>query len=185
MAHPFHLCVGHMRWNADNNVWEVALRIDPGDLETAIASELSTPENVQYVDRSDSKFSEQLTEYLGRYFVLWRTDKEVSPKEFAELLDASAKPSPQGKEESESTKPASDRSTLKWVGMEQEKGWLWVYVELTPPPFEPEKHRLWMVHQLLLVTVDDQTNSVLVEKGPADKFNLQFKLGASFRPFEK
>jgi len=35
-AHPFHVCVGQMTWNAEAKHWEVSLRLHPQDLERSM-----------------------------------------------------------------------------------------------------------------------------------------------------
>lgn len=192
-AHPFHLCVGQMKWNTESKVWEVSLRLHPQDLELAMTNEMFAGDVTKKVSTEDSEFPAQVTEYLGRHFFLRKTPKAMNEVELDAILRAELKtelslqsqPKKGGSAENESSgKPKPERSAVQWVGMEQEKGWLWLHIEVSPPTFEPSREKLWLVHRLLLESVGRQENTISVDPTDSKKFSLQFQQGASFREFK-
>jgi hypothetical protein len=174
-GHPYHVCVGEMDWNAERGRWEVALRLHPSDLQTAISQlagrrmELDgSPEVERWVLR-----------YLCQHFGWVGLDEEERPRplagesaaaaaELGQRLSASSQPSPPEE---------APVAQLSWLGSELEKGWMWLYFEL-PPPVPPETAegsaaterqepplQLGLRHSLLLDLVEDQTNTLVVRVG--------------------
>jgi hypothetical protein len=182
MAHPFHLCVGQMKWNSETQVWEVSLRLHPQDLEAAMTAERATQGATDKASIEDPNFSQDVTRYLQRYFYLRRTPLAMNSQELAAILKSEVTNSGPDKL-NESTDTKSERSSLAWVGMEQERGWLWLHFELKQPVVAPEQQKLWLVHRLLLDTVERQENTLAIESEPSKKFSLQFQLGTEFKEF--
>ncbi len=176
-SHPYHVCVGEMDWNAERGRWEVALRLHPSDLQTAISQlagrrlELDgSPEAEKWVMR-----------YLSQHFGWVGLDADDRPRPLPGQPAVGA--SPAGEGGSSSTGRAASEETplseLSWLGSELEKGWLWLYFELAPPPQATHRKdstaaapgrkdqplRLGLQHSLLLDLVEDQTNTLVVRAG--------------------
>ena len=171
-AHPFHLCVGQMKWNAKSKVWEVSLRLHPQDLEAAIDKELFKDARTNKVGMDDEGFSDVATQYLTSHFFLRRTPQALNKDEFKAIMGSN----PKSREAFD-----SDSSTLKWIGKEQERGWLWIHLELTPPSLDAERQKLWFVHSLLIASVERQENTIAIDPVASEKFSLQFRTGLEFQ----
>ena len=157
-THPFHICIGEMEWNEEAKHWEVALRLHPSDLQTAVrrvsGKQISLPE--------DGKSIPELDAYLEDHFALISIEESKAVGEDdsrrSETLRRIRKEDP-------------DRlSTLKFVGAEHQRGWTWVYLEMTPPK---KQQTLWLIHRLLLEDVEGQTNTLVVRRGD-QKQSLRF-----------
>lgn len=177
-AHPFHLCVGQMKWNQNARAWEVSLRLHPQDLEAAMSSDLFPDDPSKKVSAEDRNFPELVQKYLSQCFFIRRTPFTMSLEETVSVLTAERSSDSTTNKASEIT---ADRSTLKWVGAEQEKGWLWIHLEMKPPEAKKGEHKLWLVHRVLLEHVVRQENTVSVDPAVSPKFALQFKKGEDVR----
>lgn len=173
-AHPFHLCVGQMKWNLDAKVWEVSLRLHPQDLETAMSEDLFKEEPLKRVSIDDDGFPDLATKYLCSNFFVRRSPLAMNNEEFKAGLRSKSKPTLT--EEVDQVE-----STLKWIGMERERGWLWIHVEMTQPSVQVERQKLWLVHRLLLDTVARQENTIAIDPTATKKFSLQFRSGEEFQ----
>lgn len=160
--HPFHICVGEMEWNEGSKKWEVGLRLHPSDLATSFKrltkKEWKEPGTSQL---ESNPFLKELGEFLETQVFLER------------IIDS---------EEKLEKASVSTKSKLTMVGTEEEKGWLWIYFELTDPsPIDlpkGSKSVLRIHHGLMLDDVENQTNSLLVRKGD-DRLPLRFVIGES------
>jgi hypothetical protein len=192
-SHPFHVCIGQMQWNSAESYWEVSLRLHPQDLERAMSTAAGKP-----ISMEDEDFSETALAYLNQQFFICRRPVGSDVKGLVEALDADASldrvaasvpssadgtaRSKDGAQDGSKTRSiagaiaADERSTLKWVGMENERGWLWVYLELVPPAIESGT-QAWLVHRVLLDTVERQENSVSILIERTNRYALQFKKG--------
>ncbi len=168
-AHPFHLCVGQMKWNSESNRWEVSLRLHPQDLEKALSAERSKDKPNERVSVDDDGFSDLATKYLGSRFFVRKTPLAMNAEEFKAILRSETKPDPEL------------LSSIKWVGMEQERGWLWIHLELKQPSVQAEQHKLWFVHRILLDTVERQENTIAIDPTRTEKYSLQFRSGQEFQ----
>lgn len=65
MAHPFHLCTGEMEFNLQTGRWEVALKMHPSDLETAIRKRTG-----KKIDVTAREGSPEVIDYLTKHFQL-------------------------------------------------------------------------------------------------------------------
>ena len=182
-AHPFHLCVGQMKWNADVKVWEVSLRLHPQDLEKAMSEGLQKKERAQPVSIDDDGFSKLATRYLSSHFYVRRSPLAMNSEEFTAILRSSKTLSWTSSASDRTTKGASDQdqSSLKWIGMEQERGWLWIHLELRQPSFQPERQKLWIINRILLDSVERQENTIAIDPVSTRKFSLQFRSGEEFQ----
>jgi hypothetical protein len=167
-AHPFHLCVGQMKWNANRQIWEVSIRLHPQDLEAAMTKQLRLEQPNVTVDIDDIEFPKQAIQYLNRNLFVRRTPEAMKIDEIQAILKL---------RKEEDSKAIEDRSKLEWIGMESEKGWLWIHVEMKSPRAEPEKHALWMINRLLMDHVERQENTMSIDPTVSPKYSLQFKLG--------
>lgn len=191
--HPFHVCIGQMEWN-DSDRWEVALRVHPQDLERELSKVVGKSISIE-----DDSFPELVTDFLNGQFFIVRFPADLSRQELDERLSEMSKET-QRKADINAKVDAAEgttlqdpiRSYLKWVGIESERGWIWIYLELFPPRSESATgSRDWLVHQLFLETVERQENSVVIYPQPrttsTKKYSLQFKKGqpsAMMRPRE-
>lgn len=183
-GHPYHVCVGEMDWNADRGCWEVALRLHPSDLQTAI-SQLAG----RRLELDGSQEAEKFVlQYLSQHFGWIGLDADQRPWP---LPRERAEREPQldlGNDSVAAERPAGEGplAELHWLGSELEKGWMWLYFELAPPPKlsgeakpgadspSPGRPlRLGLQHSLLLDLVEDQTNTLVVRTG-AQRQTLRF-----------
>jgi hypothetical protein len=182
LAHPFHLCVGQMKWNAKTSVWEVSLRLHPQDLEAAMSRELYGDQAGRKVSTEETGFALLAIKYLDRHFFFRRTPAAMNLDEIRAILRSEAAVgSAESQSKLQSAEPASERSSLKWVGSEQERGWLWIHLEMKQPSIEKDMHRLWFVHRLLLDHVDRQENTISMDPVNTPKLSFQFKKDEEIR----
>lgn len=182
-AHPFHICVGQMRWNEDEQYWELSLRLHPQDLEQSMQrwrlsqsrDELQKGRPVEALLAGcrveDTDFETHAIEFLNQHFFLHY-------QEAGKKLDLSQSSS------DASLSEANPKSKLVWVGKEYEKAWVWLHMELHPPQQPASDSRLYLCHKVLLGEIPEQENSVLVEQHGRQRFSLQFKGNELIKPFE-
>lgn len=175
--HPFHVCVGQMRWNPESSKWEVSLRMHPRDLELTLADL-----HKKNISREDQDFSTHAIEFLENQFFLFRSadtqDLKVLQKRISDLAPT--------KSLEQKNDPLERRSRLEWVGMESERGWLWIHLELIPPQDTAKQEQqapLYLVHRIFLDRIDAQENSVAILQTQSDRRALQFKKGQAVMPF--
>jgi hypothetical protein len=175
-VHPFHLCVGQMTWNSQTDRWEVSLRLHPQDLELAMTREaaLANPSLGQKFSVEDADFPTNATLYINQHLFLRRTALATNLTELTAILQSEAKEDPKAGA-AQKSQPDTSRSQLKWIGMEQEKGWLWIHMEMESPEWNVEREKLWMVNELLLDHVPRQENTMAVDPVRHAKFSMQFK----------
>lgn len=178
LAHPFHLCVGQMKWSSENQVWEVSLRLHPQDLETAMTADLLAANRSSKVSIDESNFAELALPYFEKCFFLRRTPSAMNRDELASILKQDAQESE--RKESEH-KESADRSSLKWIGMEQERGWLWIHLEMSQPKLESGRQKLWISNALLLSIVNKQENTISIQPDQGPKVSMQFRLGTEIQ----
>jgi len=161
--HPFHVCIGQMQWNQEAGHWEVSLRLHPQDLERAMATSRQAA-----VSLEDDSFPTAATEFLEDQFFIVRVPETLDANALRERLKNH--PSREAKKV-----PASEeRSQLRWVGMEQERGWLWIHLEMVPPTASPSGQQDWLVHRVFLDQIERQENSVRILQGGI-RYSLQYK----------
>jgi hypothetical protein len=159
-----------MQWNAAEGFWEVSLRMQPQDLEKAMSSEFG-----EVISVEDRDFQERAVAYLNTQFLIWRRPESETLARVTDVLAEVALPRGLRTDESDAAWP-EDRSRLKWVGMEQEKGWIWLHFEMVPPK-DAGACSNWLVHRVFLETVERQENSVSILPTRATRYSLQFKKG--------
>jgi len=158
-AHPFHVCVGQMEWNEEKQHWEVSLRVHPQDLERAVEQAQRKPCSIE-----DPDFSDQVIPFFNKQFAIVDLPASKSVSEVIAAMD------------SMDSKESPPRSDLRWVGMESERGWLWIHLEMIPPNKIAPDHPAWLVHRIFLDTIDRQENSVRIING-TNRYSLQFQRG--------
>ena len=173
-AHPFHICVGQMRWNEEDKYWELSLRLHPQDLEQSMQrwrlsqsrDELEKGRPIEALLAGcrveDPDFESHAIEFLNQNFFLYHqeADKKLSQSEGSPGI---------------SSNESISKSKLVWVGKEYEKAWVWLHMELHPPIQPASESRLYLCHKVLLSEIPEQENSVLVEQSGLQRFSLQFK----------
>ncbi len=124
---PFHICVGEMEWNQESKKWEVSLRLHPSDLQAAVSRVAGKRIEIDPAQKAPP----ELVHYIESHFYL--STKKLEPNESREKLPEL--------NVSNEVKNAKDpplwgkgniNSKVNWVGMEAERGWLWLYFELIP-----------------------------------------------------
>ncbi len=182
-AHPFHICVGQMRWNEEERYWELSLRLHPQDLEQSMQrwrlsqsrEELRKGRPVEALLAGcrveDPAFESTAIEFLNQNFFLYFQDAD---KKIDQPQDSSVA----------SSQESDSKSKLVWVGKEYEKAWVWLHMELHPPLPSNSESRLYLCHKVLLGEIPEQENSVLVEQSGRQRFSLQFKGNEIAKPFE-
>jgi hypothetical protein len=145
-AHPFHISIGEMEWNATSQKWEVSVRLQSTDLQQAVRRFSKTQVAVD-----NDHIPAELIKYLGENFYLSNSSR-FAPKAGERSLNEKANLTEGGQ-----------RSELKWVGHEVERGWMWLYFELTPP--KQTENETYLTNSLLVEVVDSQTNTMLVRLG--------------------
>jgi hypothetical protein len=157
-----------MQHNPQTGQWEVSLRMHPRDLELAL-----TDLNRRNVSREDKDFAEVVVDYLSNQFFLM---SHADSKDLKDIHEQISKLAPTRSLEEKAIQ-ADRRSKLEWVGMESERGWLWIHLELTPPDGLASQGPLVLVHRLFLDRIEAQENSVLILHTRTKRSSLQFKKG--------
>jgi hypothetical protein len=55
---------------------------------------------------------------------------------------------------------AAAYGTMK-IGMKSERGWLWIYLELTPPVARGAESKMYLAHRIFLDRIEMQENTVV------------------------
>ena len=173
-----------MRHNAQSGTWEVSLRMHPRDLELAL-SDL----HKESVTRESENFPKAAVDFLENQFFLVSLSETLSTKEIAEQVSGLApmrslerKSPPRSDTEGNPSLPMGNRSTLQWVGMESERGWLWIHLELTPPVAGAVESKMYLAHRIFLDRIEMQENTVALLHAPGSRSSLQFKKGEPIKP---
>jgi hypothetical protein len=160
-AHPFHVCVAQMEWNASSQLWEVSIRVHPQDLERVLSQKRGKPTSIE-----DRDFPELVIPFLDQQFAIVDAPKSMSIQDLIAAIDR---------------KESLPTSELRWIGMEPERGWLWIHLEMTPP--KETAGQSWLLHRIFLDQIDRQENSVRIVDG-TNRYALQFKRGQESQPMK-
>ena len=139
-AHPFHACLAEMKWSEKNSSYQVALKVDPNDLEEAVA-----------FHSKNNKFKLDETEAAGKAIFAYLKTRFVA----TQLTETS-----NDKKKSETILP------LKWVGHESDVKEAWLYFEI---PIKADQSRFSLKNTLLLEINEKQVNLVTVIRGKQKK----------------
>jgi hypothetical protein len=175
-AHPFHICIGEMEWNQETLSWEVSLRIHPDDLQRAVSR--CAGERIELKLGEESQ--PQVMSYLQSHFYLRSGDEGSNVRQLDSQGNSTQASQSEASRVEGSDSAHTHRSTLKWHGSEMEKGWMWIYLELTPPQAPGPLH---LVHEVLLDDVEKQSNTMVILRGDK-KQSLRFWKDMRERPFE-
>ena len=160
-AHPFHVCIAQMEWNGESQLWEVSIRLHPQDLERAVSQSRGKTTSME-----DPDFSKHAIRFLNQQFAIVEAPQSTAIDALLERMD---------REEA-----ALARSELRWVGMEPERGWLWIHLEMIPPQSQGssavEGNFRWLVHRIFIDSIDRQENSVRIRRG-SEQYSMQFQRG--------
>jgi hypothetical protein len=160
-VHPFHVCVAQMEWNGTSQLWEVSIRVHPQDLERVLSQKRGKPTSIE-----DRDFPELVIPFLDQQFAIVDAPKSMSIQDLIAAIDR---------------KESLPTSELRWVGMEPERGWLWIHLEMTPP--KETAGQSWLLHRIFLDQIDRQENSVRIVDG-TNRYALQFKRGQEAQPMK-
>jgi hypothetical protein len=175
-----------MKWNPTSKSWEVSLRLHPQDLENAMQVEtnrasIETSKTkataVEKIGIEDKEFDGAVLEFIESHLFLQRTPTAMTHKELTALMELNRY--------SKRADAAEQRSRLKWIGKEQEKGWIWLHLEMTPPTIDPVSQKLWLIHDVLIDHVARQENTMAVDPTVNTKFSLQFKSDTTIQEFKQ
>jgi hypothetical protein len=170
-AHPFHTCLTEMDWNPQTRSWEVGLRIDANDLESAIRQHFGG----QFLQSSkfsleDEAATEGIQAYIAQRFRLLPINRALDPASIQEGQGGSPPAlAKEGFQEPEGTAHAE----MRWMGHEMEGSWVWLYFELVGP----ELNQLTVVRNSVLGEInEDQINILAIRQG-----SLRYSLQTSAR----
>ncbi len=104
-AHPFHASLAEVEWNAETGCLEVAVRVNPDDLETT------------------------LREAVGKRIVLERESEASLDHLLAQYVTDSFRVTPRNNSRRRPGEPIKPR----WVGYELTTRYVWLYFELPAP----------------------------------------------------
>ena len=140
-AHPFHATYAEVDWNETGKVLEVALRVQPEDLERVLSLRAK-----RRIDIEKTKGVDKLIhKYLTEVFVV--EQKGVEQKK--------------GEQKGGGQKSVN-MPTLRWVGKEVSAKEAWLYFEL-PRPAGAED--LKILNQIFFEILPDQVNTVRFRQG--------------------
>jgi hypothetical protein len=145
-AHPFHTSVAEMDWNPQSRCWEVSLRMDANDLETALQNRGKLGISLES-QAAIAEIQAYLAENFGLQTPASRSDQASSSIGSAEPLGDETSTNGQ-----EAVQEAVQEATIQWVGHETQGGWVWLYFELAgAAPDQP-----LAIRNSLLVELNEQ-----------------------------
>ncbi len=137
--HPFHTSVAEAQWTADGNTLQVSLRLTPADLDLA------------------------LSEFHGRRVDLEREPDELQEQLLSEYLRDAIYLSSSLKD-SKSTEvdvKKERRERFKWVGVQDEVRYVWVYFELKRMPVGTDVAAdVWLTNRVMFEAEPTQINTL-------------------------
>lgn len=142
LLHPFHISFAEAQWNETGNRLNVALRLDPRDLDAALSA--STGRRIVLEKESEARAAELLTEYLRDAIFITGSAAEARATEKQAI--------------------AARHKRFHWVGFEHELRYVWVYFELERPP---GAESLWLTNRVMIEAEPTQINTLqLVRTDP-------------------
>ena len=134
--HPFHVSVAEAQWNESLDRLQVALRLNPRDLEYCLGQ--TTSKRVVLDGMSEEDVRALIEPYLRNRIFLSNSSASFTAEFKGEDRDTP-----------ESMKDRHER--FHWLGCEQDVRYTWVYFELARPKDTLEK--LWL-HNSVMFEVD-------------------------------
>lgn len=132
ILHPFHVSLAQGQWNESGDRVQVALRLTPRDLDTALSE--ATGERVVLEKLEADRVRALVEGYLAER--LYFTAEEPQAKATPEALKGR-------------------RAGFHWVGIEQEVRYTWVYFELDCPRIA----EVWLVNEIFMEVEPTQINT--------------------------
>lgn len=186
LAHPFHTSLTEMDWNPQARSWEVGLRVDANDLESAIRLHCGGQSPHFLID--DQSATDLIKAYIAERFRLSAPSNRalestagaagsplIAAESTSSASDHGGPSSDDGdshatQERQVSSKPEVAASVqLNWLGHEVEGSWVWLYFEL----IGPELDQLTIVTNSVLGEInEDQLNILAIRRGKM-KYSLQ------------
>ena len=138
--HPFHISVAEVELNEETKRLEVSLKVHASDLERSL--ELM---HGKTVDVEKDAIDKQVENFIDQFFYLLpaSTAMELEKRASSEQEPVEPKEFP--------------RTECRYVGMELETSWMWLYFELDMPE---TKEPLAIVDAVFLDRIDKQINTV-------------------------
>ena len=168
LRHPFHVTIAEAQVNINergNKVLEVALRVEPDELEAAIERRIDRKFNLETAENADKL----IVAYLDDVFRVRHpaADKKSKPKP---LKPCPPRPRKGEDARRSSTQPArtpdqdkkKDPSIIHWIGMEVTIEYAWLYFEICLP--EQGIAGLEFSNRIFFELEETQTNTINFEE---------------------
>lgn len=139
VAHPFHVSFAEVDWNSESGKLEVALKIDPDDLEQAVRRHCG-----KRIDIDKAESAAAIEAYIRETFLI-RLPSRSGEKKVA----------------ARSKSTANARKDFKWVGSEIDTKSAWLFFEIAAKD-GPEG---MVVENFLLAEAPQPSNTVHVRAG--------------------
>lgn len=143
VVHPFHVSYAEAQWNSDGTRLQVALRVSPLDLDNALSN--VSGRRVLLEKESKEKKRELVEAYL-RDVIFLADQKAAGRSRDQAVLE-------------------KRRDRFRWVGLEDELRYVWVYFELEIPA---DADSVWLSNRVFFETEQAQINTLqLMKTDPA------------------
>ena len=136
LVHPFHVSICEAEWNAKSERFELAMRLDPRDLTTALSKMARRRVDLEALTPDAAR--ELMIQYVNSRFKV--SDDQAMAAQW------------------------------RWVGLENETKFVWVYLELQP---RDNAKSLSLKNELLFEVAPSQLNTIVLKSGSV-KQTLQF-----------
>lgn len=141
--HPFHVSVAEAQWNESLDRLQVALRLNPRDLEHCLGQ--TTSKRVVLDGMSEKDVRALVEPYLRNRIFLSNSPGSLGGEVKAEDRDTP-----------EAMKDRHER--FHWIGCEQDVRYTWVYFELARPKVIEKK--LWLHNRVMFEVDATQINTL-------------------------
>lgn len=169
-AHPFHTSLTELDWNPHSASWEVGMRVYADDLELAI-QKLYPDFILDFQNLSLPLTEQRIQSYIQSRFYLADARSAIGDFNHASRSSkAVTSQSIDGGSKIDSSDAMRQRAIpIRWVGLEPEGTWLWIYFEFSA--FKSREGQT-LVHRLLMEVNADQINVISVRNGK-QRFSAQ------------
>ena len=145
-AHPFHVSFAEVDWNPDSGVLEVAIKMDPNDLERAVREHCKKRIDI---DSSDAEL--RIADYVRQNFTIRPAISKVVDKAIGKKQRSETRAS-------DDLRRAHENPELRWVGREIDTSSAWLYFEIVTKK-SPDGME---IKNTLLANTERPSNTVLV-----------------------
>ena len=169
LRHPFHVTIAEAQVNINehgNKVLEVALRVEPDELEEAIERRIDRKFKLETTENDDKL----IVEYLDEVFRVrhpaankeskTKPLKPCPPRKSEEAQRSTTQPERTTDQDKDKKK---DPSIIHWIGMEITIEYAWLYFEICLP--EQGIAGLEFSNRIFFELEDTQTNTINFEDG--------------------